>query len=91
MFSLCSSLSIGYKNLESSAHDHRYARFRQAPRGAGIDRKAAEAHAEAMARHVFPQLATKADLDKAVSDLTIRLVLTMIGVAGLALAVAKAL
>jgi hypothetical protein len=48
-----------------------------------------------IARHAF---ATKADLDKAVSELTkamselmIRLVLTMIGVAGLALAVAKAL
>jgi hypothetical protein len=35
--------------------------------GAGIDRRAAEAHAEAMAHHVFPQLASKADLEKAVS------------------------
>jgi hypothetical protein len=48
-----------------------------------------------IARHAF---ATKADLDEAVSELAkamselmIRLVLTMIGVAGLALAVAKAL
>jgi hypothetical protein len=59
--------------------------------GAGIDRKAAEAHAEAMARHVFPQLVAKADLDKAVTELKLWLVLTTLAVAGLALAVAKAL
>ena len=58
---------------------------------AGIDRKAAEAHAEAMAQHMFPQLASKADLEKAVSDLTVRLTLIVIAVAGLALAIAKAL
>jgi hypothetical protein len=38
--------------------------------GAGIGRRAAEAHAEAMAHHVFPLLASKADLEKAVSDIT---------------------
>jgi hypothetical protein len=59
--------------------------------GAGIDRRAAEAHAEAMAHHVFPQLASKADLEKAVSDLTLRLIVTMVAVAGLAIAVTKAL
>lgn len=58
---------------------------------AGIDRPAAEAHAEAMARHVFPQLASKADLEKAVSDITLRLMVTMIAVAGLAIAITKAL
>jgi hypothetical protein len=59
--------------------------------GAGIDRRAAEAHAEAMAHHVFPQLASKADLEKAVSDLTLRLIVTMVAVASLAIAVTKAL
>ena len=59
--------------------------------GAGIDRRAAEAHAEAMAHHVFPQLASKADLEKAVGDITLRLIVTMIAVAGLAIAVTKAL
>lgn len=66
--------------------------------GAGIDRRAAEAHAEAMAHHVFPQLASKADLEKAVavlekavSDITLRLIVTMIAVAGLAIAVTRAL
>jgi hypothetical protein len=57
--------------------------------------------AEAMARRVFPQLATKADLDKAVSDiakniseLALRSVVTMIAViavAGLADGITKAL
>ena len=65
---------------------------------AGIDRKTAEAHAEAMAQHVFTQLATKSDLEKvstdltkAMSDLALRLVFAMVAVAGLALAIAKAL
>jgi hypothetical protein len=57
--------------------------------GAGIDRKIAEAHAEAMAQHVFPQLAAKADLDRAVTELKLWLVLTTIAVAGLAIGVAK--
>ena len=57
--------------------------------GAGIDRKIAEAHAEAMAQHVFPQLATKANLDRAVTELKLWLVLTTIAVAGLAIGVAK--
>ena len=65
---------------------------------AGIDRKTAEAHAEAMAQHVFIQLATKADLEKvsldltkAMSDLALRLVLANVLIAGLAIAIAKAL
>jgi hypothetical protein len=44
-----------------------------------------------MAHHVFPQLASKADLEKAVSDITLRLMVTMVAVAGLAIAVTKAL
>jgi hypothetical protein len=51
-----------------------------------------------MAHHVFPQLASKADLEKAVavlekavSDITLRLIVTMIAVAGLAIAVTRAL
>lgn len=59
--------------------------------GAGIDRKFAEAHAEAMVELVFPKLASKVDLDKAVSELTVRLILAMLAVASVAIAVAKAL
>jgi hypothetical protein len=44
-----------------------------------------------MAQHVFPQLVTKSDLDKAVSEIKLWLVLTSVAVAGLAIAVAKAL
>lgn len=83
---------------------------------AGIDRKLAEAHAEAMNQHVFPQLATKTDLDhavielkseltrgmselstrisetnKAMSELTVRLMLGVVATAGLAITVAKLL
>jgi hypothetical protein len=65
---------------------------------AGIDRKFAEAHAEAMNQHVFPQLVTKADLDHAVielsnrmSELTVRIVFVVIAAAGLAVTVAKLL
>ena len=42
-----------------------------------------------MAQHVFPQLATKADLDRLGIDLKLWLVLAMVGVAGLAIGVAK--
>ena len=56
---------------------------------AGIDRNLAEAHAEAMSNHVFPQLATKADLDRIASDITLRVILATLAIAGLAIAVAK--
>jgi hypothetical protein len=82
MFSFCSM--IGAMTIDTLA----YAKHLES---AGIDRGAAEAHAEAMAHHVFPQLASKADLEKAVSDITLRLMVTMIAVAGLAIAVTKAL
>jgi hypothetical protein len=36
---------------------------------AGVDRKAAEAHAEALTRHVLPDLVTKVDLEQAVNRL----------------------
>jgi hypothetical protein len=44
-----------------------------------------------MAPHLFPQLASKADLEKAGSDITVQLIVTMIAVAGLSLARTKAL
>ena len=37
--------------------------------GAGLDRKAAEAHAEALAQHILPNLVTKADLAEAQVDI----------------------
>jgi hypothetical protein len=36
---------------------------------AGLERKAAEAHAEALTQHVLPELVTKADLAAAKADL----------------------
>lgn len=99
---------------------------------AGIDRKFAEAHAEAMNQHLVPQLATKADVEhavielkseytkgvsdlrsdlskglsdlrreiselstrisetnKAMSELTVRMMLAMLATAGLAITIAK--
>jgi hypothetical protein len=38
----------------------------------GVEREQAEAHAEAANRYLFPQLATKADLDKVEASLTMR-------------------
>jgi hypothetical protein len=37
----------------------------------GVPRATAEAHAEAVNRYLFPQLATKADLDSAIGGLTV--------------------
>jgi hypothetical protein len=37
--------------------------------GAGLDRKAAEAHAEALTQHILPDLVTKTDLAAAKSDI----------------------
>lgn len=37
--------------------------------GAGVDRKSAEAHAEALTQHILPELVTKADLAAAKSDI----------------------
>jgi hypothetical protein len=51
----------------------------------GVPRAMAEAHAEAVNRYLFPELATKADL----SDLKVWLISAMVAVAGLSLAIAK--
>jgi hypothetical protein len=40
----------------------------------GIDRRQAEAHAEAMVNHIFPQLSTKTDIVELKHDLTLRLI-----------------
>lgn len=65
---------------------------------AGIDRRAAEAHAEALARHLLPLLAGKADLDRAAAalekklvELEVWLIIAMLGTASIALGIAKAL
>jgi hypothetical protein len=54
---------------------------------AGVDRRAAEAQAEALVKHVLPDLVTKADLEQAVERLEHRLTLRffglMLGVNGL--------
>ncbi|HWD60722.1 MAG TPA: hypothetical protein VG308_20730 [Stellaceae bacterium] len=36
---------------------------------AGLDRKAAEAHAEALTHHILPELVTKSDLSAAKTDI----------------------
>ena len=40
---------------------------------AGVERQAAEAHAEALTHHILPDLATKADLEQAVARLEQRI------------------
>jgi hypothetical protein len=53
---------------------------------AGVDRRAAEAHAEALTHHVLPDLATKADLEQGLErlkhDLTVRVFGLVLGVVG---------
>ena len=53
---------------------------------AGVQREAAEAHAEALTRHVIPDPATKADLDQRLEqlkhDLTVRVFGLMLGIVG---------
>jgi hypothetical protein len=56
---------------------------------AGVDRKIAEAQAEGMVRFILPDIASKQDINHAMSELTVRLILANIGIAGLALALAK--
>ncbi len=61
--------------------------YTKALEAAGIERKAAEAQAEAPVRHVLPDLVTKADLEQAIERLEHRLTLRffglMLGVNGL--------
>jgi hypothetical protein len=40
---------------------------------AGVERRAAEAHAEALTKHVLPDLATKPDLEQAIGRLEARI------------------
>jgi hypothetical protein len=47
--------------------------YAKALEAAGVERQAAEAHAEALTRHVLPDLATKTDLDQAVERLEHRI------------------
>jgi hypothetical protein len=56
--------------------------YSKALEAAGVERDAAEAQAEALAKYVLPQLVTKADLDVAVERLEHRLTLRVIGVVG---------
>lgn len=51
--------------------------------GAGVQRPEAEAHAEALTRHILPDIATKADLEQLKHDLTVRFFGLMLGVSGL--------
>jgi hypothetical protein len=65
---------------------------------AGVDRKVAEAQAEGMLRDIFPQIATKTDLDlavsglhKAISEAKLWTIGSQVGMVVLALTIAKAL
>jgi hypothetical protein len=51
----------------------------------GVDRRAAEAHAQGLLRFIMPDIATKADLDA----LALKLVLANLTITGFALALAK--
>ena len=56
--------------------------YSKALEAVGVERSAAEAQAEALEKHVLPQLLTKADLDIAVERLEHRLTLRLIGIVG---------
>jgi hypothetical protein len=56
--------------------------YSKALEAAGVERRAAEAHAGALVAHVLPQLVTKADLDIAIERLEHRLTLRLIGIVG---------
>lgn len=61
--------------------------YSKALEAAGVDRRAAEAQAEALVKHVLPDLVTKADLEQAIERLehrlTVRFFGLMLGVNGL--------
>jgi len=69
--------------------------YTKALEAAGVDRQAAEAQAEALARYVLPELVTKADLDIGLEHLEHRLTFRffgmLLGVVGLMDAVLFAL
>ncbi|MGQ0664998.1 MAG: hypothetical protein ACT4P2_15740 [Pseudomonadota bacterium] len=48
----------------------------------GVDRKTAEAHVEAMTKHMLPDLATKQDLETLKHDLTVRVFGIVLGIVG---------
>jgi hypothetical protein len=60
--------------------------YTKALEAAGVDRKAAEAQAEALIKYVLPDLVTKADLEQALERLehrlTVRFFGMMLGVVG---------
>lgn len=49
----------------------------------GVERRAAEAHAEALVGHVLPDLVGRIDLERAVHQLTVRTFGIVVGVVGL--------
>jgi hypothetical protein len=54
--------------------------YTKALEASGLDRKTAEAHAEALAKYVLPDLVTKHDLEIAVERLEHRLTMRMIAI-----------
>ncbi len=56
--------------------------YSKAFEAAGVPRSAAEAQAEALAKHVLPELVTKTDLEIAIERLEHRLTLRLIAVVG---------
>ena len=56
--------------------------YTKALEAAGLGRDAAEAQAEAPAKHVLPELVTKSDLDIAIERLEHRLTLRVITIVG---------
>ena len=56
--------------------------YTKALEASGLDRDKAEAQAEALAKHVLPQLVTKPDLDIAIEWLEHRLTLRLITIVG---------
>jgi len=49
---------------------------------AGVQREAAEAHAEALTQHILPDMATRADLEQLKHDLTVRVFGLVLGIVG---------
>ena len=58
--------------------------YAKALEAGGVDRRAAEAHAEALTHHVLPDLATKTDLEQGLErlkhDLTVRVFGLVLGI-----------
>ncbi|MBV8888800.1 MAG: hypothetical protein JO305_03945 [Alphaproteobacteria bacterium] len=53
--------------------------YTKALEAAGVERRAAEAQAEALIKHVLPDLVTKTDLDQAIERLEHRLTVRVFG------------